>query len=134
MVYQNTPTFEFEEGRWNTGTARGTAGAAVAAATNIPGLKGFFVAWDPVANAARWRIDFRPSGGALSTAGQLVFVGENGGTFMALDPATGKTLWEHKLATGIATPITYELDGKQYVAVMSGISGGKVYAFTLDGK
>ena len=135
MLYQNTPTFEFEEGRWNTGTARGAAGAAVAAATSpAPASKGFFVAWDPVANKERWRIDFMPSGGALSTAGQLVFVGENPGTFMALDPATGKVLWQHKLAMGIATPVTYELDGKQYVAVMSGIRDGKVYAFTLDGK
>lgn len=63
-----------------------------------------------------------------------MFVGENPGTFMALDPATGKVLWQHKLAMGIATPVTYELDGKQYVAVMSGIRDGKVYAFTLDGK
>lgn len=35
---------------------------------------------------------------------------------------------------GIATPVAYELDGKQYVAVMSGIANGKVFAFTLDGK
>ena len=134
MVYQNVEKFDFQEGQWNTGTARGAAGAAVAAATQIPGLRGFFVAWDPVANKERWRIEFRPSGGALSTAGQLVFVGDNTGAFMALDPATGKTLWEHKLMTGIATPVTYELDGKQYVAVMSGVNGGKVFAFTLDGK
>ena len=50
---------------------------------------------------------------------------------MALDPATGKTLWQHKLLTGIATPVTYELDGKQYVAVMSGVANGKVFAFRL---
>ena len=87
-----------------------------------------------MANKERWRIEFSPSGGALSTGGHLIFVGDNGGTFMALDPATGKTLWEHKLMAGIATPVTYELDGKQYVAVMSGIANGKVFAFTLDGK
>jgi glucose dehydrogenase len=50
---------------------------------------------------------------------------------MALDPATGKSLWETKLMTGIATPVTYELDGVQYVAVMSGVAGGKVFAFKL---
>ncbi len=137
MFYQDVPAFSFQEGQWNTGTARGAAGAAVAAAPTppaIPGARAFFVAWDPVANKERWRIDFRPSGGALSTAGQLIFVGDNGGEFYALDPATGKTLWQHKLAMGIATPVTYELDGKQYVAVMSGISAGRVHAFTLDGK
>ena len=84
-----------------------------------------------MANKERWRIDFNPSGGALSTAGQLIFVGDNGGKFMALDPATGKTLWEQQLLTGIATPVTYEIDGTQYVAVMSGTGNGKVFAFKL---
>ncbi len=149
MYYQDVPSFSFQEGQWNTGTVRGTTAAAAAAAnpgigavtaapagaaTPPPPTRGFFLAWDPAANKERWRIDFRPSGGALSTAGQLVFVGDNGGTFYALDAATGKTLWEHKLMTGVATPVSYEIDGKQYIAVMSGVSGGKVFAFTLDGK
>jgi quinohemoprotein ethanol dehydrogenase len=149
MYYQDVPSFSFQEGQWNTGTMRGTTASAAAAANPgvgavtaapagaapaPPPTRGFFLAWDPAANKERWRIDFRPSGGALSTAGQLVFVGENGGTFYALDPATGKTLWEHKLMTGVATPVSYEIDGKQYIAVMSGMNGGKVFAFTLDGK
>jgi glucose dehydrogenase len=117
----------------NPGIGAVTA-APAGAATPPPPTRGFFLAWDPAANKERWRIDFRPSGGALSTAGQLVFVGDNGGTFYALDAATGKTLWEHKLMTGVATPVSYEIDGKQYIAVMSGVSGGKVFAFTLDGK
>jgi quinohemoprotein ethanol dehydrogenase len=133
MVYRTSEKFEFQEGRWNTGTTLGgAAGAAAAGATAPPPQrKAFFVAWDPVANKERWRIDFNPSGGALSTAGQLIFVGENGGRFMALDPATGTTLWETKLMTGIATPVTYEIDGVQYVAVMSGVANGKVFAFKL---
>ena len=133
MVYRTSEKFDFQEGQWNTGTTLGgAAGAAAAGATATPPQrKAFFVAWDPVANKERWRIDFNPSGGALSTAGQLIFVGDNGGTFMALDPATGKTLWQHKLLTGIATPVTYELDGMQYVAVMSGVTNGKVFAFRL---
>lgn len=135
MTYRNSATFDFKEGQWNTGTLVGTAAAAATAnPATPPGRRGFFVAWDPIANKERWRIDFNPSGGALSTAGQLIFVGDNAGTFMALDPATGKTLWSHRLMAGVATPITYELDGKQYVAVMSGVAGGKVFAFTLDGK
>jgi quinohemoprotein ethanol dehydrogenase len=133
MVYRTSEKFDFKEGQWNTGTTLGgAAGAAAAGATAPPPQrKAFFVAWDPVANKERWRIDFNPSGGALSTAGQVIFVGENGGRFMALDPATGTTLWETKLMTGIATPITYELDGVQYVAVMSGVANGKVFAFKL---
>ncbi len=133
MVYRTAEKFDFQEGRWNTGTTLGgAAGAAAAGATATPPQrKAFFVAWDPVANKERWRIDFNPSGGALSTAGQLIFVGDNAGRFMALDPATGTTLWEQQLMTGIATPVTYEIDGTQYVAVMSGTTNGKVYAFKL---
>jgi glucose dehydrogenase len=99
-----------------------------------PPPAGFFVAWDPVAQKAAWRIPFQPSGGALSTAGQLIFVGNSAGLFMALDPMTGKTLWETPLLPGIATPISYELDGRQYIAVMSGGTKGRVFGFALDAK
>ena len=92
---------------------------------------GFFVAWDPVAQKPAWKIPFLSSGGALSTAGQLIFVGNSAGKFFALDPLSGKTLWEAQLGQGVATPIGYELDGKQYVAVMAGISKGKVHTFAL---
>jgi glucose dehydrogenase len=95
-------------------------------------MAGFFVAWDPVAQKARWRIPFQPSGGALSTAGQLIFVGTSAGALHALDPLTGATLWQHQMLTGVATPITYKLDGRQYVAVMSGTSAGRMFAFALD--
>ena len=80
------------------------------------------MAWDPVAQKERWRNEFNPAGGVLSTAGNLIFVGDGGGKFQALDPATGKVLWEHQTMPGVATPVTYELDGKQYVAVMAGTS------------
>ena len=54
---------------------------------------------------------------------------------LALDPVSGKSLWEAQMAPGgVATPVTYELDGKQYVAVMAGIKGGRVYSFALDAK
>ena len=62
----------------------------------------------------------------------MIFVGNGGGKFMALDPLTGKTLWESQLLPGgTGTPISYELDGKQYIAIMGGISNGRVYAFAL---
>ena len=76
------------------------------------------------ATSRRGKFRSTPSGGALSTAGQLIFVGNSAGKFFALDPLSGKTLWESQLLQGVATPISYELDGKQYIAVMSGISQG----------
>jgi len=90
------------------------------------------VAWDPVAQKERWRNEFNPSGGVLSTAGKLIFVGDGGGKLMSLDPATGKQLWERQLMPGIATPVTYEVNGKQFVAVMSGSANGRVFGFALD--
>ena len=47
---------------------------------------------------------------------------------MALDPATGKALWQHKLMSGIATPVTYELDGIQYVVAAA---NDTLYAFAM---
>ena len=73
-----------------------------------------------------------PTGGAVATAGGLVFQG--GGTsdtFRAFDAQTGKVLWTGQTqAAVLAAPITYELDGKQYVAVSVGgaVQGGDYYA------
>jgi quinohemoprotein ethanol dehydrogenase len=128
--------FEFKEGQWNLGIRRGNPPGAkplppAAVDPKAPPPGGFFVAWDPVGQKAAWKIPFLSSGGALSTAGQLIFVGNSAGKFFALDPLSGKTLWESQLGQGVATPISYELDGKQYVAVMAGISKGKVHFFAL---
>ncbi|PYO05621.1 MAG: PQQ-dependent dehydrogenase, methanol/ethanol family, partial [Candidatus Rokuibacteriota bacterium] len=60
-------------------------------------------------------------GGMLSTAGGLVFHGDLKGWFKALDARTGRTLWQFQTGSGVsAAPMTYELGGKQYLAVVSG--------------
>jgi alcohol dehydrogenase (cytochrome c) len=60
-------------------------------------------------------------GGALATAGNLVFVGEGDGTFSAFDAKRGGKLWTHKFVAGVnAPPISYEVNGTQYVAVAAG--------------
>ena len=59
--------------------------------------------------------------GALATAGNLVFLGHHDGTFAAYDAKTLKELWSFNIGTGInAPPITYSVNGKQYVAVLAG--------------
>jgi PQQ-dependent dehydrogenase (methanol/ethanol family) len=127
--------FEYQEGRWNLGLKFSGFKEPPPPDPKAPKPGGFFVAWDPIANKEAWRIPFLPSGGALSVAGQLIFVGNGQGKFMALDPVSGKTLWEQQLqGMGVATPISYELDGRQYIAVMAGISKGKIYGFALDAK
>ena len=141
--FQLVDELAFKQGQWNTGTrlgqAAGTAAttgapgsAAAPAPAPLPGRRGWFVAWDPIAQKERWRNEFNPSGGVLSTASNLIFVGDGGGTLFALDAVTGKALWEHKMLPGVATPVTYALDGKQFVAVLSGTGNGRVFAFALD--
>ncbi|MFA5911540.1 MAG: PQQ-dependent dehydrogenase, methanol/ethanol family [Vicinamibacterales bacterium] len=135
-VFAMEEKFEFKEGQWNLGIRRGTPPGTKPVPPPPPDPKappagGFFVAWDPVAQKAAWKIPFLASGGALSTAGQLIFAGNSAGKLFAMEPTTGKTLWEAQMLPGVATPISYELDGKQYIAVMSGISKGRVYFFAL---
>jgi alcohol dehydrogenase (cytochrome c) len=81
------------------------------------------IAWDPLKQQKVWgNHDALPwLGGTMTTASGLVFHGDVRGWFKALDAKTGKALWQFNTGSGIsAAPMTYELDGKQYVAVVSG--------------
>ncbi len=92
-------------------------------------------AWDPVAGKAVWTSGPLPfiSGGVLSTAGGLVFQGSTNGVLTAYDARTGKVLKSIDTGTGImAAPITYELDGVQYVAVIGGHGGPEGAFFGPD--
>ena len=87
------------------------------------GYLGEVVAWDPVKQQKVWgnKDDLLYTGGMLSTAGGLVFHGDLRGWFKALDARTGRALWQFNTGSGVsAAPMTYELGGKQYVAVVSG--------------
>jgi len=67
-------------------------------------------------------------GGVLATAGGLLFTGEGNGTFNAYDTANGTLLWQAKSDAGVnAPPITYEVDGVQYVAVAAG--GNSIFGY-----
>ena len=88
--------------------------------------RGALVAWDPVTQKERWRVQFKGpwNGGLLSTGGGLVFQGNATGKFVAYDAANGKELWSFGAQTGIvAPPITFAIKGEQYVAVMAGWGG-----------
>jgi alcohol dehydrogenase (cytochrome c) len=68
--------------------------------------------------------------GMLATESGLVFTGDQLGHLMALDAKTGETLWQFQTGSGInASPITYELDGTQYVAILSGLGGDPSFYF-----
>jgi PQQ-dependent dehydrogenase (methanol/ethanol family) len=87
------------------------------------GYMGELMAWDPVKQQKVWgnKDELPWLGGTLTTKGGLAFHGDIKGWFKALDAKTGRMLWQFNTGSGIsAAPITYELDGKQYVAVVSG--------------
>ena len=90
------------------------------------GLKGFVVAWDPALAKEAWRIDLKGpwNGGILSTAGNLLFQGNASGNFAAYRADSGELLWSQAAQTGVvAGPMTYEVNGVQYVAVLAGWGG-----------
>jgi PQQ-dependent dehydrogenase (methanol/ethanol family) len=104
------------------------------------GNRGVFTAWDPVNARPAWEIkeNFPVWSGALVTAGDVVFYGTMDGWFKAVDAHTGKLLWQYKTGSGIiGQPTTYRgPDGKQYVAIMSGVGGwsGAIVAGGLDAR
>ncbi len=102
-------------------------------------LKGYLLAWDPVTGKLAWRAEHKGpwNGGVLATGGGLVFQGTADGHFNAYDAASGKPLWSSETYTAtLAGPVTYSVDGQQYVAV--GAGDGSVFylvgGFALDRK
>jgi alcohol dehydrogenase (cytochrome c) len=94
----------------------------------VPGAKGWgaLQAYDLATGKRRWSKEtFYPwTDGTLSTAGGLVFSGTPDQKFYALDERTGRVLWTFHARSGfIGQPVTYMVDGKQYVAVQSGYGG-----------
>jgi alcohol dehydrogenase (cytochrome c) len=91
-----------------------------------PNGRGYLRAIDPLTGQSKWAVPFQSPNfsGTLVTAGGLVFTGRLTGECMAVDADTGKILWEFQTSAGIVgQPITWELDGKQYVTVTSGATG-----------
>ena len=143
--YQHDPNWIFIKGSWNLAQDGSSSGAPrIAPARNpsplappnppptVNGLSmkaGQLIAWDPVKQEARWKhTQDSTFAGTLATAGGLVF-SASGRDLSAYASKEGTKLWSHRTAAVIiAPPITYELDGEQYVAVNVGF--GSVAAMT----
>lgn len=90
------------------------------------GGMGNFIAWDATKGEIKWSLpeQFSVWSGALSTAGDVVFYGTLEGYLKAVDAETGEELYSFKTPSGIiGNVMTYEREGKQYVAVLSGVGG-----------
>ena len=92
-------------------------------------FQGHLLAWDPATQEEVWRVGHNnfENGGLLSTAGNLLFQGNADEELVAYNAETGERLWSMGTQTGVlAPPITYSIDGEQYIAVVAG--WGAVYA------
>ena len=142
-AYADDANFTRRIGRWNTGVnfMAPPAGSVPgdtpeARRLYVTGLtKGHLVAWDPVAQEARWTIEreWPWNGGTLATHGNLVFQGLSDGTFNAYSADQGEHLWSFQSQRGImAGPVSYRVNGEQYVAVMAGYGGSMGMATTSN--
>jgi quinohemoprotein ethanol dehydrogenase len=159
LGYKVDPNFVYYpgHGRWN-----------LAAASSLPTnsdprnqpdriqlsqwTKGALIAWDPIARKEVWRVEHPTvgAGGVLTTAGNLVFQGTPDGVFHAYRADNGLEVWHFDSHNGIvAAAMSYEIDGEQYIAVLSGFGGanglsvpyidgakvgaGRILAFKLNG-
>jgi alcohol dehydrogenase (cytochrome c)/quinohemoprotein ethanol dehydrogenase len=131
FIFNDEPAFATLSQAYNTGVVRGSQDAdpavrQAAAQATLRSSRGRLIAWDPVTQREVWGADREgpANGGALSTAGGLVFQGTGLGRFVALDAADGTELWSAETQTGVvAAPISYEVAGRQYVAIMAGRGG-----------
>lgn len=106
--------------------------------------RGTVTALDVKTNKIVWQVnwDAIAYSGVLTTKGNLVFVGHNDGRLIAYDAKTGDQVWEYMTDAGVnAPPVTYEIDGVQYISVLAAGNtlagskhGDKLYTFALNGE
>jgi quinohemoprotein ethanol dehydrogenase len=121
--------FEYQWGHWNLGSLldQGSTGNAELHAQLMPIMaKGSLLAWDPVKQAPAWEVPqfMAWGGGVLATAGNLVLQGNPSREFAAYRADNGDKLWQFDAQVGvIGSPVTYRVDGEQYIAVPAGWGG-----------
>ena len=137
LVYIPTNTWPFiysrpdpenpVESNWNVGYREDAGWPLEIPEGAIEGMRGIgggsLLAWDPLKGEARWAVPFPVpfNGGTLSVASGLIFQANKGGELVAYDAETGERVWSHGLVGGPgAAPMTYEVDGEQYITILSG--------------
>jgi quinohemoprotein ethanol dehydrogenase len=144
------PKWKYDADRDNVGDDWRYEGPLKAKLESLPAPSGQLLAWDPVRQRAAWQVSYPvlEGGGALTTTGNLVFQGRSDGILAAYRATDGKQLWQFDTGTGIvAPPVTYLVNGIQYISVMAGWGGlfnekslgrvkpgyGRLLTFAADG-
>ena len=144
--YAKTGVFKKSEVGMSLGIAIGAyREELVAAAGPVPETKAYLQAFDPLSGETKWLVEKANNynGGVLATAGGVIFQGDGSwggqgiGKLYAYNTDDGEQLWEYEAYGSIgAPPVSYEVDGEQYVAILVGANqayegGGKLMAFKL---
>ena len=133
--YQMAEQLEYTPGRWNTGTGRGRSEQRPER-PQLTGPSTLLLAWDPATNREAWRAPSAGgNGGTLSTGGNLTFWG-TGSNLVALDARSGEQVWSFEVGRGTATPITYSIDGRQYITIAAGMGvqnlPPRIWTFSIE--
>ena len=126
IVHAPDRTWRYDPNNGNVGMEGNYEGPLMQQLLRLAPPAGELVAWDPVKQQAAWRVTLPSleSGGTLATAGNLVFHGRGDGMFAAYRGSDGQQVWQFDAGTGIiGSPISYAIDGTQYVSVLAGWGG-----------
>ena len=129
--WKKKQTFTITKNYWNTSQNWMTYVDLLKSAAPSEPPAGFLKAWDPVKQELRWEVKLSQplNGGVVTTAGNLVFRGTANGWFYAYRADNGEKVWERNIQTGIiAPPISYMVDGVQYISILAGAGGAAVAA------
>ncbi len=130
--------YQYRKGASNSAQAYGNEPElrAKLQAKAVAAEKGYLLAWDPKTQTEKWRVDYGipGSGGVLSTAGNIVVQGTINKTLAIYRATDGKKLWEMNIDQApVAGPITYMINGEQYIAINAGWGGSPVYNINRNG-
>lgn len=136
-IHAPDPKWKYDPKNRNVGNDELYEGPLTDKLRSLPRPSGELLAWDPVKQSAAWRASYSvvEGGGVLTTAGNLVLQGRADGILAAYRATDGKQLWQFDAGTGImAPPVTYLVDGEQYVSVMVGLGPGPFSNPSANGK
>jgi quinohemoprotein ethanol dehydrogenase len=125
--WKKTGSYRHIVGGWNLGVEHARIMEGFEEAGEPPKSRGYLKAFDPLTGKEAWAVEQLHywNGGTLATAGDLVFQGNSVGDVNAHDSDTGEILWTFNAFTAfLAPPVSYLIDGVQYIAILAGTGGG----------